>query len=164
MPGKEVRGFLWSRPVVSGLRCKVCRHGRVNLLCDPVIADSHVTWQDQRRRRRVMAMPTKPSPIMPSMPGSGTVVPPDDDVVLPPEVDDVLAPPEVLLDVLPPDVEEVVLPPEVELPPEVLPPEVLPPDVDDVVLPPEVELVDVPPLLLDVEEEVDELDDDELPP
>jgi len=111
-----------------------------------------------------MAMPTKPSPIMPSMPGSGTVVPPDDDVVLPPEVDDVLAPPEVLLDVLPPDVEEVVLPPEVELPPEVLPPEVLPPDVDDVVLPPEVELVDVPPLLLDVEEEVDELDDDELPP
>lgn len=83
-------------------------------------------------------MPTKPSPIMPSMPGSGTAVPPVDDEVL-------------LPDLLPPELDEV-LPPEVD---EVLPPELLPPEVDE---------VEAPPHELDVVEEVDELDDDELEP
>jgi hypothetical protein len=84
--------------------------------------------------------------MMPSMPGSGTAVPPvDDEVVLPPDV----------------------LPPEV-LPPEVLPPDLLPPELDEVlppdVLPPEVDEVEVPPHELDVVEDVDVLDDDELDP
>ena len=60
-------------------------------------------------------MPIKPSAIMPSMPGSGTVVPPDvDDVVAPPEVDDVVVPPEVDDVVAPPDVEDVVEPLDVD--------------------------------------------------
>lgn len=56
-----------------------------------------------------------PAPIRPSMPGSGTAVPPvDDEVVEPPEVvEDVVLPPEVVVE--PPEVvDEVVLPPEVE--------------------------------------------------
>jgi hypothetical protein len=53
------------------------------------------------------------------MPGSGTsVLPEDEDVVLPPEV-------------LPPEVDEVVLPPEV-----------LPPDVDEVLPPLELEVLE----------------------
>jgi hypothetical protein len=132
-------------------------------------------------------MPMKPRPIMPSIPGSGTVVPPEvEEVVLPPdvlppEVEEVVLPPDVLPpeveevvlppDVLPPEVEEVVLPPDV-LPPEVeevvLPPEVLPPEVEDVlppeVVPPDVEDVLPPPLELDVDEDVDDVDEDELAP
>jgi hypothetical protein len=89
--------------------------------------------------------------MMPSMPGSGTGVPPEE--VLPPV--EVLPPEEVL----PPDVVEVELPPEVD---EVVdePPEVdevvevlEPPEVDEVLEPPEVDDVDVdePPLVeLDV--------------
>ena len=51
---------------------------------------------NQRRRRRAAAMPMKPRPIMPSMPGSGTVVPPEvEEVVVPPEVEEVVVPPEV---------------------------------------------------------------------
>jgi len=69
---------------------------------------------------------------MPSMPGSGTVVPP--------EVEEVVED-----DVAPPDVEEVVAPPEV----------------DDVVAPPEVEDVEAPPEVEDVVEPLD-VDDDEL--
>ena len=65
------------------------------------------------------------------MPGSGTAVPPDEPPLLPPEVD-VVVPPEV---VVPPDV--VVVPPEVEV--EVV---VVPPEVDVVVVPPEVLLLD----------------------
>ena len=52
---------------------------------------------------------------MPSMPGSGTAVPPEvDDVVAPPEVDDVVEPPEVDDVVAPPDVDEVVEPLDVD--------------------------------------------------
>ena len=53
-----------------------------------------------------------PAPIRPSMPGSGTAVPPvdDEEVVVPPEVDDVVED-EV---VVPPEVDEVVVPPEVD--------------------------------------------------
>lgn len=59
---------------------------------------------DQRRRRRAAARPTKARPMMPTMPGSGTVVPP---VLV--EVDEVV-------EVLPPEVEEVeVEPPELEV-------------------------------------------------
>lgn len=75
---------------------------------------------------------------MPSMPGSGTAVPPVEDDVVPPEVEEVVAPPEV---------EEVVVPPDVL--------EVVPPEVEEVVVPPDV---------LEVVEDVVELDDDELDP
>ena len=68
------------------------------------------------------------------MPGSGTAVPPDDELVLPLDV-----PP----DVVPPDV----VPPDVLLLPDLLPPEELP-----------------PPQELDVDDEVEELDEDELDP
>lgn len=52
-----------------------------------------------------------PAPIRPSMPGSGTAVPPvDEEVVVPPEVDEVVVPPEV--DEVVED--EVVVPPEVD--------------------------------------------------
>jgi hypothetical protein len=54
----------------------------------------------------------------PSMPGSGTLVPPEVVVVVPPEVV-VVVPPEV--EVVPPEV--VVVPPDVVVPPEVLVPE-----------------------------------------
>lgn len=63
-------------------------------------------------------------PIMPSMPGSGTGVPPE---VEPPEVEPPVVPPEVV-------------PPEVVV---VVPPEVVPPEVVVVVPPPEVELVEL---------------------
>jgi hypothetical protein len=57
----------------------------------------------------------KPIPIRPSIPGSGTVVPPEVDevVVVPPEVDEVVVPPEVDDVVVPPEVLDVVVPPEV---------------------------------------------------
>lgn len=58
---------------------------------------------------------------MPSRPGSGTAVPPDEPPLLPPEVD-VVVPPEVEV-VVPPEVEVVVVPPEVDV--VVVPPEVL---------------------------------------
>ena len=74
-------------------------------------------------------------PIRPSMPGSGTAVPPE---LLPVEVDEVA----------PPEVEEVVVPPEV-----------VPPEVEEVVVPPEV----VPPEVDDVVDEVVELEVEELP-
>ena len=50
-----------------------------------------------------------PAPIRPSIPGSGTSVPPvDEDVVLPPEVvDEVVVPPDVVEVVVPPEVDEV---------------------------------------------------------
>lgn len=85
------------------------------------------------------------------MPGSGTAVPPEDDVVEPP-------------DVPPPEVEPPEVPPPEVLPPVEEPPEVEPPDVDDVEWPPEDEDVEVPPHELDVDDEVDELDEDELEP
>lgn len=66
---------------------------------------------------------------MPSMPGSGTAVPPEEPPLEPPEVE--VVPPEVVV-VVPPEVE----PPDVEV---VVPPEVVPPEV--VVVPPEVELL-----------------------
>jgi hypothetical protein len=76
-------------------------------------------------------MPMKPRPIMPSMPGSGTAVPPEvDDVVELVEV-----PPEVV--VVPPEVDDVVV-----VPPEVVDEVVVPPEVDEVVVPPEVVEVD----------------------
>lgn len=62
-----------------------------------------------------------PAPIRPSMPGSGTAVPPvDEEVVVPPEVveDEVVVPPEVDDVVVPPEVDEVVED-EVVVPPEV---------------------------------------------
>ncbi|MEQ1497026.1 MAG: hypothetical protein ABL914_00060 [Novosphingobium sp.] len=94
-------------------------------------------------RRRAMPTPSRPRPIRPSMPGSGTAVPPDEvEVVVPPEVllVDVVEPPEVVL-------LEVVL---VVVPPV---------EVDEVVVPPE-EVVVVPPV--DVEVEVDDVPPDEL--
>jgi hypothetical protein len=76
-------------------------------------------------RRRAKPRPIRPIAIMPSMPGSGTAVPPDE--VLPPP-EDVLPPVEVdEVEVLPPEEVEV-LPPEEVLPPD----DVLPPLVDDV--------------------------------
>jgi hypothetical protein len=54
-------------------------------------------------------MPIRPIAIIPSIPGSGTAVPPDEvEVVVPPEVVEVVVPPEVV---------EVVVPPEVVLEP-----------------------------------------------
>ncbi len=87
---------------------------------------------------------------MPSIPGSGTAVPPEvDDVVELVEV-----PPDVV--VVPPEV--VVVPPEVVVPPDVDDVVVVPPEVvDEVVVPPEVDEVVVPP-------EVDEVDDEEVEP
>jgi hypothetical protein len=90
----------------------------------------------QARRRRLIASPTKPRPIRPTMPGSGTVVPPelddvvelvvvppDEEVVVPPEDDEVVVPPEDEEVVVPPDDDEVVVPPEDD--------DVLPPDEED---------------------------------
>ena len=85
-------------------------------------------------------MPTKPRPIRPTMPGSGTAVPPDVELVPPLDVPTEVVPP----DVVPPEV----VPPDVLLLPDLLPPEELPP----------------PPHELDVDEEVEELDEDELDP
>lgn len=99
-------------------------------------------------RRRAAIRPTTASPDRPSIPGSGTSVPP---LELPPEELDenppVVEPPEVVEVELPPD-EDVVVPPEVDPPEEVVveppeevvvdPPEVEPPD-DVEPDPPEVE-------------------------
>lgn len=83
---------------------------------------------------------------MPSMPGSGTAVPPEVDEVEPPDVvevdDEVGGPP----DVVPPVVEVVVVPPVVD-------DVVDPPEVDDVVVPPVV----VPPVVLELELELPQL-------
>jgi hypothetical protein len=48
------------------------------------------------------------------MPGSGTTVPPEVVLVVPPEVDEVVVPPEVDEVVVPPEVDDVVVPPEVD--------------------------------------------------
>jgi hypothetical protein len=91
-------------------------------------------------------MPMKPRPIMPSMPGSGTLVPPD--------VDDVVEPPVLPPEVLPPDVDDDVVlvdPPEDEVVVELVvddeveldPPE-LPHPPEDVEVPHPPEDVEVP--------------------
>lgn len=75
------------------------------------MAPENLRSADQARglilRERAKPTPSRPSAIMPSMPGSGTAVPPVD-VVVPPDVV-VVVPPEVV--VVPPDVVEVVVPP-----------------------------------------------------